>query len=69
MVSIEARDCFRSGFKERLRRMDSERIWMKGEDDFERPRRVDIAPSVCASKLLYWGLTLVMEAKVWRAFC
>ncbi len=54
MVSISARDRFRSGFRERLKRMDNERAWiMEEEDDLERVRRAGMAPSVCASKCLF----------------
>ena len=68
MVSISARDRLRSGLRERLKRMDNERVSMMDDEDLERSIRVDIAPSVCASKLLFGGLTLVMKARFWRAF-
>jgi hypothetical protein len=68
MVSISARFHFRSGFRERLKRMDNARILMIEEEILVRVRRVDTTPSVCASKLLFWGLTLVREARVCRAF-
>lgn len=67
MVSISASDSLRSGLRERLNRTDSEKVLMVEEENLERLRRVGIAPSVCANKLLFWGLTLVMKAKVWRA--
>lgn len=53
MVSISVRDCLRLGFKERLKRMDSESVCRVGEEDLSRARRVDKAPSVCASKFLF----------------
>lgn len=50
MVSISARDCFKSGFKERLKSTDNERAWITEEEleeDLEiRLRRVCMAPSV-----------------------
>lgn len=69
MVSMSARDCFSSGFRERLKRMDNERARMIVEEDLVRVRKVGMAPSVCARRLLFWGLTLVREASVCRAFC
>lgn len=53
MVSISARDRFRSGFREILKRVDNERDWMIEEADLERLRRSGMAPSVCASKFLF----------------
>lgn len=69
MFCISARDCFRLGFRERLKRMDNERAWMMESEDLERLRKTGMAPSVSASKFLFLGLTLVMETRVLRAFC
>lgn len=68
MVSSSARDCFRSGFSERLKRMDSERVCIRELEDLDSVRKTEIAPSVCASMFLFWGLTLVMDARALRAF-
>lgn len=68
MVSSSARDCFRSGFSERLKRMDNETVCMRELGDLDSLRKTEIAPFVCASKVLFCGLTLVMDARVLRAF-
>lgn len=69
MVSISARERLRWGFRERLKRMESERVSMVEEEDLERLRRAGMAASVCAIKFLFWGLTLVMESSICSAFC
>lgn len=53
MVSIFVRDCLRLGFKERLKRMDSERVWMLIEEDLERFMRLKIASRFSESKFLF----------------
>lgn len=57
MVSIFARICLRLGLRERLKRTDRERPWVV--DDFERKSKMGMASSICASKFLFCGLTLV----------
>lgn len=68
IVSMSASVCFKLGFRERLKRMERERFCVLGEEDLERRRKVEMAPSVCARRLRLGGLTLVMEDRVWRAF-
>lgn len=53
MVCICARDCFRPGFRERLKRMDNERVWIRELEDLERSRKTGMAPSVSASKFRF----------------
>lgn len=69
MVSVSVNDCLRFGFNERLKRMESVRVFRTGEEDSSKLRRVGRASSVCASKFLFCGLTLVIETRVFRALC
>lgn len=46
MVSISARDCFRSGLSERLKRTNKERVWIMEEEAFVSVANVEIAPSI-----------------------
>ena len=55
MVVMSARVLFRSGFKERLKRMAKERSWMiEEEEEFEeRVSKAGIAPCDWATKFLF----------------
>lgn len=53
MVSVSVKDSLRLGFKERLNRMESVRVWRIVEEDSSKLRRVGRASSVCASKFLF----------------
>lgn len=46
MVSMSARDCFRSGLRDRLKRVNRESVWMMGEEEFVSVAIVGMAPSV-----------------------
>jgi hypothetical protein len=46
MVSISARDSFRSELRERLKRVNKERVWIMEEEAFVSVANVEITPSV-----------------------
>lgn len=66
MVWVWARESFKLGFRERLKRMERARVWSES-GVLERARSEAMAASVWATRLRFWGLTLVMVTKVWRA--
>lgn len=45
-VSMSARDCFRSGLRDRLKRVNKESVWMIGEEEFVSEANVGMALSV-----------------------
>lgn len=53
MVFMSASCCLRLVFRERLKRMANERIWIMEEGDLERVRKAGIASCVCATKFLF----------------